>query len=134
AQVIDVEPAGGARPRERWVEGVAEAEGREQGVAVGVAHRVQRGDRDLRRERDRAPRGGGGDSAVVRVLGEGRTARPVAVELTAAAVDRERQVTRSIRGGESPDAIAVAAPGPWVGVRVGTLGVGGPARVLEVVD
>src|SRR3989442_13196430 len=77
---------------------------------------------------------GGGDGAVVRDLGERCAARPVAVELALLAVDRERHVARPVRGSESPDAIAVAAPGPRVRVRVGTLGVGGPARVLEEVD
>src|SRR2546421_4452732 len=50
--------------------GVAEAVGREQVVAVRLAHRVEGGNRDLRGERDRAARGGGGDGAVIRVLGK----------------------------------------------------------------
>src|SRR5207253_2100506 len=86
AQVIDVEPAAGARLRERGIEGVAEAVGREQVAAVSLAHRVEGGNRDLWRERDRPSRGGGADGAVVRVLDERRATRPVAVELAAATV------------------------------------------------
>src|SRR2546422_11583956 len=85
-------------------------------------------------ERDGAPRGGGGDGAVIRGLGERRPSRPVGVELAAATVDCQRHVRRSVRGSESPNAIAVATPASRVGVGVGPLGVGGTARVLEIVE
>src|SRR5207245_4430925 len=104
-----------------------------QAGAVGLAHRPQGGDGDLGREWDRAARGGGGEGAVVRRLGERRAARPVAVELALAPAERERHVARSIRGGEPPDPTAVA--GPAAGVRRGVrpLRLRGPARVLAVI-
>src|SRR5690349_9611949 len=70
SQVVDVEPAGGARLCERRVERVAEAVGREKRTAVGLAHGVQGRYRDLRREGDRAAGRGGRDGAVVLHLGE----------------------------------------------------------------
>src|SRR5439155_22956827 len=115
SQVVDVEPAGGARRCERRVERVAEAVAGEQRSAVGLAHRVEGRDPDLGRERDRATGSGGRDGAVVLHLRERRSAREVAVELPIAPAERQRQVARSVGGGEPPDAIAVPGPAARVG-------------------
>src|SRR3989442_2082986 len=84
AEIIDVEPTEWAGRGERGIERVEEAVGREQLGAVDPAHREERWDRVLGRERDGAAHSRRADRAVVALIAERRAARPVGMELSAA--------------------------------------------------
>src|SRR5207302_6691178 len=107
--------------REGGIEGVEEAVGREQMVAVRRPQREQRGNRELGRERHRATDARGADGAVVPLVAECDTAGGVGVELATSAGQCERLVRRAVAGAEAPDVSVVAAPTARVRDRVGAL-------------
>src|SRR5690606_8307280 len=75
---------------ERRVEGVEKAVLREQVLAVAVAHRAERADRDVRREWDGAAGGGRCDGAVVDDSRRGGSPRHVGVEPSLPPIDLNR--------------------------------------------